>query len=213
MAFKRTNRGTGAYSDPESYLNTGAHFCILLDGRIIQLHPLSRMIWHGNCLSPRSVAVEFEGNFPDIRGRWWVDQKSTVQNKDVPTPAQFEAGRFLAGYLKQVLGTTHIMAHRQSSATRENDPGPAIWYNVGQWAIQHLGMTDGGAAFKCGTGNPILPEWRSWGESPLNKELEEEAFTELEEEQWEDYHATALHPDPMTEGEGPEWEEANLSLH
>ncbi len=217
MAFKRSGRGTGVYSDPESYLNTGSHFCILLDGRIVQLHPFSRMIWHGNCLSPRSVAVEFEGNFPDIKGRWWVDKKSKVQNRDMPTPAQFEAGRFLASYLKLVLGTTHIMAHRQSSSSRTNDPGPAIWSNVGEWAIQNLGMTDGGASFKCGTGNPILPEWRSWSGTTGNKEYDEEAFPEsellseyetiAEGEDWEDYQSAVLHPDPMTEGEGPEWEE------
>ena len=161
MAFKRMGRVSRKFSDPESYINTGAHFCILFDGRIIQLHPLSRMIWHGNCVSPRSVAVEFEGNFPNVKGRWWVDSKSTVQNKDMPTQAQYDSGRFLASYLRTVLGTTHILAHRQSSDSRENDPGPDVWYHVGQWAIDNLGLTDGGPTFKCGTGSPILPEWKT----------------------------------------------------
>ncbi|MBD0377986.1 MAG: N-acetylmuramoyl-L-alanine amidase, partial [Flavisolibacter sp.] len=157
MAFKRRSRKTGKYSDPESYLSTGAHFCILFDGRIIQLHPFSRMIWHGHCISPRSVAVEFEGNFPNIKGKWWIDKEAKFPDKDVPTQQQYEAGRFLASYLKIVLGTTHILAHRQSSKDRENDPGPDIWYNVGQWAVEKLGLSDGGPTFKCGDGNPILP--------------------------------------------------------
>lgn len=177
MAFKRWNPKTKAYSNPESYLATGAHFCIMLDGRIIQLHACSRMIWHGNCVSPGSVAVEFEGNFPNIKGSWWINKDAKIPDKDKPTPAQFESGKFLTSYLKTVLGITHILAHRQSSDSRENDPGPDIWYNVGQWAIDKLGLTDGGPTFKCGTGKPILPEWRTWGNktSPtVTKEFDEE---------------------------------------
>jgi type VI secretion system Hcp family effector len=181
MAFKRKNSKSGQLSDPNSYLSTGAHFCIMLDGRIIQLHPLSRMIWHGNCVSPRSVAVEFEGNFPNVKGKWWVDSKSKYQNKDNPTQAQFDSGRFLAKYLKLVLGITHILAHRQSSDARENDPGPDIWFNVGQWSIDFLGLSDGGPGFKCGTGKPILPEWRSWG----NKVNPSDTFETSEETVWE----------------------------
>ena len=163
MAFKRWSPKTKGYSNPESYLSTGAHLCILFDGRIIQLHPFSRMIWHGNCLSPGSVAVEFEGNFPNIKGGWWIDKDAKVPDKDKPTQAQLESGKFLTSYLKTVLNTTHILAHRQGSDSRENDPGPDVWYNVGQWAVDKLGLSDGGAAFKCGTGKPILAEWRTWG--------------------------------------------------
>jgi peptidoglycan hydrolase-like protein with peptidoglycan-binding domain len=176
MAFKRRGRETKQYSDPTGYVNTGAHFCIMLDGRIIQLHALSRMIWHGNCVSPRSVAVEFEGNFPNVKGTWWIDKKSTIQNKDLPTQAQYDSGRFLTRYLKTILNTTHILAHRQSSDSRENDPGPDIWYNVGEWAINNLGLTDGGVNFKCGTGNPILAQWKTWGDKSAtltNKEYNE----------------------------------------
>ncbi|MFN2440288.1 MAG: type VI secretion system tube protein TssD, partial [Chitinophagaceae bacterium] len=180
MAFKRKSHKTGKYSDPNSYLSTGAHFFIMLDGRIIQLHPISRMIWHGNCISPGSVAVEFEGNFPNIKGQWWINKDSQYQNKDNPTQAQFDSGRFLAGYLKLVLGTTHILAHRQSSDSRENDPGPDIWYNVGQWAVDKLGLSDGGPTFKCGTGNPILPEWRTWG-NKTNTAIHQEHYETTEE--------------------------------
>ncbi|MEP7169638.1 MAG: type VI secretion system tube protein TssD, partial [Bacteroidota bacterium] len=185
MAFKRRNRHTKLFSDPNSYLKTGAHFCIMLDGRIIQLHPLSRMIWHAQCLSPRSVSVEFEGNFPNIKGKWWINRKERVQNKDIPTQAQFDSGRFLASYLKTVLNTTHIMAHRQSSDSRENDPGPDIWYNIGQWGIDNLGLTDGGPDSKCGKGKPILPEWRTWGNKTSTLINKEHDGTEAEVK-WED---------------------------
>jgi hypothetical protein len=180
MAFKRWNPKTKGYSNPESYLSTGAHFCIMMDGRIIQLHAMSRMIWHGNCASGGSVAVEFEGNFPNIKGKWWINKESKVHDKDTPTQAQYDSGRFLTSYLKTVLPLTRIMAHRQSSKDRENDPGPDIWFNVGQWAIEKLGLSDGGDKAKCGDGNPILPAWRTWGNkaapkpsSEFNEEMEE----------------------------------------
>ncbi|MET0634658.1 MAG: N-acetylmuramoyl-L-alanine amidase [Chitinophagaceae bacterium] len=189
MAFKRKGKTTGVYSDPTAYTRTGAHFCIMLDGTIIQLHPLSRMIWHGNLLSGLSVAVEFEGNFPDINGKWWIDTKSTVQNKDAPTQAQFMSGQYLTRYLQKVLPLTKIFAHRQSSASRTNDPGPDIWYNVGQYAINNLGLSDGGSAYKIGDGNPILPAWRSWGTrmpASLPEVTDEEGVT-AEEDYYNQY--------------------------
>ena len=193
MAFKRRSRKTGQFSDPNSYLTTGAHFCIMFDGRIIQLYPLAKMIWHAQCISPRSVSVEFEGNFPNIHGNWWIDKDGP--NRDHPTSAQFEAGRFLASYLRAVMGTTHILAHRQSADSRENDPGPDIWYNVGQWSVEHLGMTDGGD-FKCGDGHPILPEWQTWGKTKTDESTKE--FQETEEETMNEFE---LMENP--EGENP----------
>ncbi|MFD2569066.1 N-acetylmuramoyl-L-alanine amidase [Spirosoma soli] len=171
MAYK-VKDNKGAYSNPEKYVGVGAHFCIMLDGRIMQHHPVSRFIWHSNCTSLRSVGVEFEGNFPDIQGRWWypTDKKTGKKikiNEDTPTQAQFESGRFLLTYLNAILDLKHVLAHRQSSKDRENDPGPAIWFNVGEWGMKNLGLSDGGASYKCGTGNPIRPEWRR--QQPENK--------------------------------------------
>jgi hypothetical protein len=144
----------------KNYLSTGAHFAILHDGRILQLHPISAMIWASNCLSPRSVAVEFAGNFPDTRGRWW---KGDTYGRNNVTQAQIESGRYLVRHLIRTIGLKTITAHRQSSDTRENDPGPDIWYHVGQWAVDNLGLSDGGPGFKCGTGNPVPDTWRTWG--------------------------------------------------
>lgn len=166
MAYKAKDK-----SNPEKYLTVGAHFCIMLDGRIMQHHPISRFIWHSNCTSPLSIGVEFEGNFPNIKGKWWypTDKKTGKKirvNEDKPTQAQFESGQFLLKYLKSVLGLKNVLAHRQSSEDRENDPGPDIWFNVGEWGLANLGLSEGGKNFKCGTGNPILEKWRTWGTKP-----------------------------------------------
>ncbi len=170
MAFTRSKNGVP--SDPNKFLKIGAHFCILRDGRIIQLHPISRMIWHAQCLSHKSVGVEFEGNFPNINGKWWKDKDSKYIQKDIPSQAQYDSGMFLAKYLKVILSITNINAHRQSSENRTNDPGPHIWKNVGEWAISNLGLTDGGNAGKCGTGSAIDPRWRTFNSNLINKEME-----------------------------------------
>lgn len=153
MAFSRGN-------DPAKYTNTKSHFAILPDGTILQLHPVSAWLAASNGFNARSVAVEFAGNLPNVRGKCWSPATNGCHRV---TDAQILAGRRLVDHLVRTIGLTHVLAHRQSSATRENDPGPDIWYHVGQWAIERRGMTDGGPTFKVGGGQPILPAWRTWG--------------------------------------------------
>lgn len=147
--------------DPlRSYLRIKAHFAILPEGQILQLHPVSALIWASHGFNSCSVAVEFAGNFPSTRGRWWKGEK---YGRNQVTPAQIEAGRCLVRHLIRTMGLRVVIAHRQSSNMRGNDPGPDIWYHVGQWAVDTLGLSDGGPGFKIGTGSPIPDEWRTWG--------------------------------------------------
>ena len=165
--------------DPlKRFLSLGAHFAILPDGRILQLHPVSALVWASNGFNNRSVAVEFAGNFPNTRGRWW---KGETYGANRPTAEQFASGRALIRHLIRTIGITHVVAHRQSSGTRENDPGPDIWYQVGQWAVDSLGLKDGGPGFKIGTGNPIPAEWRTWGQRPVVPEVSTAFEAELPE--------------------------------
>jgi hypothetical protein len=186
------------------FLSIGAHFAITHDGRILQLHPVSALVWASNGFNSRSVAVEFAGNFPSTRGRWWEGEKFGMNR---PTAAQVTAGRQLIQHLVRTMGLTHVLAHRQSSGTRENDPGPDIWFDVGQWAVNTLGLKDGGPGFKIGSGNAIPDEWRTWGSrrpavTPefemedeaafLETEMESETETEIVHDIWDrDYAATA----------------------
>lgn len=170
--------------DPlKSYLRIKAHFAILPEGQILQLHPVSALIWASHGFNARSVAVEFAGNFPSTRGRWWKGEK---YGRNQVAPAQIEAGRCLVRHLIRTMGLRVVLAHRQSSNMRENDPGPDIWYHVGQWAVDTLGLSDGGPGFKIGTGNPIPDEWRTWGRRTTTMpELEFGAAEgEREEELW-----------------------------
>src|SRR5687768_11404199 len=143
------------------FLKMAPHFAILPDGRILQLHPVLSLTGASNGFNAGSVAVEFAGNFPDTRGKWWHGPQN---GQNQVTAAQIEAGRYLVRYLIRTMGLRQILAHRQSSGTRDNDPGPDIWYHVGQWAVDTLGLKDGGPGFKVGTGNPIPDLWRKWGQ-------------------------------------------------
>lgn len=160
-----------------SYLRIKSHFAILPEGQILQLHPVSALLWASHGFNSKSVAVEFAGNFPDVKGRWW---KGETYGRDRPTAAQLQAGRCLVHHLVRTMGLRVVLAHRQSSNTRENDPGPEVWYHVGQWAVDSLGLSDGGPGFKIGTGKPILDAWRTWGRSSASPELERELEGEFE---------------------------------
>lgn len=158
-----------APKDPlRRFLTLNAHFAILADGRILQLHPVPALLWASNGFNRGSVAVEFAGNFPSTRGQWWQGDKF---GRNQVTAAQIEAGRYLVRYLRQTMNLRVVLAHRQSSGSRTNDPGPDIWSQVGQWAVDTLGLRDGGPGFKVGTGNPIPQEWRDWGKSGVSREV------------------------------------------
>jgi hypothetical protein len=161
-AFSRGN-------DTTKYDRIPVHFVITPNGRIIQLHPLSALLWSSNGFNAGSVAVEFVGNFPNTQGKCWEAKKFGCHRL---TQEQIDAGRALVRHLIRTMGLTHVLAHRQSSGQRDNDPGPDVWYNVGQWAVDNLGLRDGGPGFKVGSGNSIPDLWRKWGQLRPQPELE-----------------------------------------
>ena len=66
--------------DPlKRFLTIGAHFAITEDGRILQLHPVSALLWASNGFNNRSVAVEFAGNFPSTRGQMVARARPTAR--------------------------------------------------------------------------------------------------------------------------------------
>src|SRR5262249_11390117 len=74
------------------FLKTAPHFAILPDGRILQLHPITAYTWASKGFNKGSVAVEFAGNFPDTRGKWWNED---VAGRNQITKEQIDAGRYL----------------------------------------------------------------------------------------------------------------------
>jgi hypothetical protein len=54
---------------------------------------------------------------------------------------------------------TKLVAHRQSSTNRRNDPGSAIWQSIALPLHTELNLDDGGPGFRIGDGYPIPQEW------------------------------------------------------
>ena len=151
MAFSRGN-------DLRRYRNVTAHFVIVPDGQIAQLHPVRARLPSSHGFNARCVSVEFAGNLRSADGRWWKPERF---GRNTLTPAQSEAGRQLLRALRSA-GIRYVFGHRQSSASRANDPGPEIWSTVAQWAIDELGMSDGGPTYAIGSGQPIPDVWRTY---------------------------------------------------
>jgi N-acetyl-anhydromuramyl-L-alanine amidase AmpD len=145
--------------DLRRYKKVTAHFVIAPNGAVAQLHPLSARLSASHGFNGRSVAIEFAGNLQSADGRWWRPED---YGRNYLTPAQVETGRRLLRLLSK-LGMRFVFGHRQSYADRGNDPGPEIWSQVGQWAIEQLGMSDGGPGYFIDSGHPIPDSWRSHG--------------------------------------------------
>jgi hypothetical protein len=160
MAFSRG-------SDLRRYDGVTAHYVVMPDGQIGWLHGHDIWLPASNRFNATTIAVEFAGNLPSTRGRWWNPAKAGMHHL---TPRQVSAGRFLLQHLKDHGVISHVFAHIQSAgANRANCPGPDIWSSIGQWGVETLGLDDGGPGFaiphKHGMGLPIPDAWRTWGRS------------------------------------------------
>ncbi len=154
-------------SDPWKYRKFIAHFVIVPDGTVVQLHPIDSYIAASNGLNNGSVSVEFAGNLPAVSQSTDPDDfyKPDKFGMNQLTPAQVEAGRNLIFNLKHNVfphrGWTldNVLAHRQSHGGKPMDPGPDIWGNVAGWAVNELGMGWGGPDFTVGSGKTIPDVW------------------------------------------------------
>lgn len=149
------NRG----SIPDNYLSVHAHFVVLPDGTIVQLHPIEAYLVASSAFNDDAISVEVVGNFPDERGVYWEPQ---ANGRSVLSPQQIGGGCDLVRYLRDKYVISFVFAHRQGELEnlRGNCPGPDVWYNIGQWAVDNLGMDDGGKGYKEGKGSPIPDSWR-----------------------------------------------------
>src|SRR5690348_1060555 len=65
------NRG----SLPDNYLSVHAHYVVLPDGSIVQLHPVEAYLVASSAFNEDAISVEVVGNFPDERGHYWEGDK------------------------------------------------------------------------------------------------------------------------------------------
>jgi hypothetical protein len=149
-------------NDLNSYLKVGAHYVVTADGQIGQLYDDLDFVNASHGFNPRSIGIEVIGNFSDHRYHWWKARESSIPDRCYLAPAQIRAGRCLVATLKsRHPGIKYLYAHRQSSSDREGDPGPDVWFNIGEWALANLKLTDRLPRTHIGDGKPIPDVWRT----------------------------------------------------
>jgi hypothetical protein len=161
---------------PARYDHTQAHFVVTRAGAVIWLFDLDRETIHGNGWNTQCVGIEVDGLYPGLEDdpatainealrTTWDDPTTPVREQPMQvTEVAMARCRDLVRWIDYEIarndGSLHVLvAHRQASSSRENDPGEAIWKAVALPLHAELGLTDGGIGFKIGDGYPIPQAW------------------------------------------------------
>lgn len=149
----------------------GAHFVVYPDGTVFWLHDVTRKISHGNEWNSQTYGIEIDGLFAGVEGvaaTVWDDPKTPYKEKAGSiTEAQIISTRQLIRWQHFEIARaggheTVIVAHRQSSGSRRNDPGSKPWQEIALPMLKELGLGDGGPGFALvgkNGGYPIPEEW------------------------------------------------------
>ena len=109
-------------SVPDNYLSVHAHFVVLPDGTIVQLHPIDAYLVASSSFNEDSISVEVVGNFPDERGVYW---KPAENGRSVLSSQQIDGGCDLVHYLRDTYTISFVFAHRQGEAEDLRATAPA----------------------------------------------------------------------------------------
>ena len=153
---------------PARYDTVGAHICITRAGKVIWLHDFDRVVVHGHGWNAQTIGIEIDGLYAGVEGdpkTVWDDPSTPGKEKgqgltQAATDATKQTLRWIDDVVTEKGGDFKaLVAHRQSSDTRRNDPGSAIWKAIALPMSTELGLNDGGAGFKLNDGYPIPEAW------------------------------------------------------
>lgn len=144
--------------------SVGAHVGVTRAGVILWLHDFDRIVWHGNGWNAGTIGIEIDGLYAGIGGdpsTVWDDPSTPKREAALkPTDKQLAAAQTAIRWICGMVPTIRaLVAHRQSSESRRNDPGSEIWNGVALPMHAELGLSDGGVGFKLGTGRAIPEAW------------------------------------------------------
>jgi len=163
--------GAPAVDKPERHLNLKAHYSITRSGGIYRIHPETSFGWHAQGLSHRQIGIEIVGVFCGVEGDMSTRPGCPASwGTHSITQAQIDSTRALIRYLVALAAhhggrITKINAHRQAapkddpSQCRPPDPGSKAWKEIGVWAQEELGLSDGGPGYTLGRGEPLPDLW------------------------------------------------------
>lgn len=141
-----------------------AHLGVTRGGKVLWLNGFDWNLPCANGFNGSTISIEIDGRYRGVEARpetLWNHQETAPTD---PSAAQVEAAKQALRWVVEELRTygcrvRYLFAHRQSSSTRESDPGEFLWKQVGIWGQRQLGLTDGGDGYKVGQGLAIPREW------------------------------------------------------
>lgn len=148
---------------PTRWDSVGAHIGVTRSGVIVLMNELTDFIWHGQGLSHHTIGIEISGNFHGLECRDWTVWKGGGGPHTL-TDAQCKAlNQRLLPWLRDQFDENGqrfevVRAHRQSSGSRQSDPGEEIWRTVGLTWIDKLGIEQD-PGWRTGSGRPIPEDW------------------------------------------------------
>ena len=133
-ALPESTDPTAFRTDPENHRLDCiiAHLIVRRNGVIAYTHDVENVL-NGTFALRDSIEIEFEGDYNNEEGPHPRDPRPELQ--------QIRAGRFLVQSLvrNSALNIGTIHPHQQySPGSRPNCPGPDIWVNVGEWAVNNV---------------------------------------------------------------------------
>jgi len=153
---------------PARWDTIGCHVGITRTGKVIWLHDFDFNVAHGGLWNTHTVGIEMDGLYEGILGNpktLWDDPETKEREKATfITPETVSATknviRWICAEVARHDGAVmNLVAHRQSSSSRENDPGSGLWQAVALPMHKELGLSDGGLGFKLGSGYAIPEAW------------------------------------------------------
>ncbi len=153
---------------PERWDTVGAHIGITRSGKVMLMHSFDKIVAHGNKWNTQTVGIEIDGLYEGVDGdphTVW-DDPSTPRHEvgQRLTPESIKASKDVIRWIVAEVAShggkvRALVAHRQASINRRNDPGSAIWQEVALPLHAELSLTDGGKGFTLGNGLPIPEAW------------------------------------------------------
>lgn len=134
---------------------TPYHFAGLLNGDVLYTNNVLLYTLHGNGANSNSVAVGFEGNFPNVESA--RTKKHTRLGDDQIQAFRSTIDKAIVECNLANIDLKFVTAHRVYSKSRQADPSELIWKNIVLWAVEKYGLKiDYKANFG---GKPIPIDW------------------------------------------------------
>ena len=152
----------------ERYLAIGAHYVVTRGGQRLRMHDETDRIVSANGFNARCVSVEGDGIYAGIEGdprTVWDDPTTKAREMAMDLPDAFVAAyretiRTIVRRVREAGGSVKfLLCHRQSSESRQNDPGQGIYQRVVRPMLDELGLSNGGVGFKVDDGRAIPEVW------------------------------------------------------